>query len=509
MSTLAPIAAIGNAPHAATGHETADAGAAASFMAALLGQVVPPAPLTTATPLDPAAPPTAATSPADAAGGPSLTGVPARAVQARPAAAMLIAGPLVGSFAGRVQAGPGSLRADLPATGPRAAVRPAGPSKPDQAVIAAVAAKTGKPGPVDMAAASAQPDRALPVTRPRPDQVPLGPEPAPSGGAAAATVDPASRPTPSPVRRDLPVPASVAVAVAKPSPSGAAPALAPAEAADGPARDDEPAVQAGVAGLAPSRAAPAPAAPASSASSASRSQAVAKPVAATRTPAVTKSPTGDDDAPEVTPARDGARSIDVDAPAAMRKAPEPDRPADPAVPAPAAPVENAAPSVAGEGVGKAHGDTAATPPAVRTLPVPPTPAALAGEIVRTVQHGAGRLHLDLTPETLGRVRVEVAVDDDGRVRATFAVDRPDTLQLLQRDSRGLTQALAAAGMPVADGGLSFSLRQDGGTGGGGAQSAWQQPASTPRDLPATGSIAQSSPSPRPRAVGAGQLDLTV
>ena len=175
-------------------------------------------------------------------------------------------------------------------------------------------------------------------------------------------------------------------------------------------------------------------------------------------------------------------------------------------PSPAA--GSAAQAATSQAPGQEHVEASTRSPETRAATVPATPVALASEIVRTVHHGADRLQLDLMPESLGRVRVEVAVDDNGRVRAAFAVDRPDTLQLLQRDTRGLTQALSAAGMPVADGGLSFSLRQDGG-GNNNAQAAWQQRALPPQADDTAAKTRQLPPAPRTRAAGVGQLDLTV
>jgi hypothetical protein len=42
----------------------------------------------------------------------------------------------------------------------------------------------------------------------------------------------------------------------------------------------------------------------------------------------------------------------------------------------------------------------------------------------------------------------------------IAADRPETLDVLQRDSRALERSLQDAGLRLADQGLNFSLRQD-------------------------------------------------
>jgi len=51
-------------------------------------------------------------------------------------------------------------------------------------------------------------------------------------------------------------------------------------------------------------------------------------------------------------------------------------------------------------------------------------------------------------------------------------ERPETLEMLQRDARGLERALQDAGLKTESGGLSFGLRGD---GRGGATPEQQQP----------------------------------
>ena len=217
-----------------------------------------------------------------------------------------------------------------------------------------------------------------------------------------------------------------------------------------------------------------------------------------------------DDAAAADPSVAAGKSADVTVATAGAKAisPKTRDSSEPSISSPSPTPGNTAPAATPPAPGQGHLEAPAKAPEARVATVPATPVAVANEIVRTVHHGADRLQLDLMPESLGRVRVEVAVDDNGRVRAAFAVDRPETLQLLQRDTRGLTQALSAAGMPVADGGLSFSLRQDGG-GNNNAQAAWQQRALPFQNDDTPARPGQPSPSPRTRAVGVGQLDLTV
>jgi chemotaxis protein MotD len=72
----------------------------------------------------------------------------------------------------------------------------------------------------------------------------------------------------------------------------------------------------------------------------------------------------------------------------------------------------------------------------------------------------GLRHFDirLDPPELGRVQVQLTTDDTGRSLANVVVDKPQTLELLQRDSQNLNRALHDAGLDVSNNGLNFSLR---------------------------------------------------
>jgi len=52
----------------------------------------------------------------------------------------------------------------------------------------------------------------------------------------------------------------------------------------------------------------------------------------------------------------------------------------------------------------------------------------------------------------------VNVDRDGNVTTHMVADRPDTLDLLRRDTQGLERALQDAGLKTSDNSLQFSLR---------------------------------------------------
>ena len=79
--------------------------------------------------------------------------------------------------------------------------------------------------------------------------------------------------------------------------------------------------------------------------------------------------------------------------------------------------------------------------------------------------GASSVRIELEPADLGRVEVALHLGDAGTAAASFTVDRPETLQLLQRDARTVTDMLAAAGFTVDSGSLGFSLRDGGGDAG--------------------------------------------
>lgn len=83
---------------------------------------------------------------------------------------------------------------------------------------------------------------------------------------------------------------------------------------------------------------------------------------------------------------------------------------------------------------------------------------LAIQISRHADAGMNRFQMRLDPPELGRVEVRMEISPEGRLSAVIAADRPDTLDLLQRDSRALERSLLDAGIKTDSGGLSFSLR---------------------------------------------------
>ena len=98
-------------------------------------------------------------------------------------------------------------------------------------------------------------------------------------------------------------------------------------------------------------------------------------------------------------------------------------------------------------------------PAGQTLTQAPVPVAgLAVEIAGRAASGKNHFEIRLDPPDLGRIDVHLKVDRDGQVTSHLVVDRPDTLDLLRRDSTGLERALQDAGLKTSYNGLQFSLR---------------------------------------------------
>lgn len=97
--------------------------------------------------------------------------------------------------------------------------------------------------------------------------------------------------------------------------------------------------------------------------------------------------------------------------------------------------------------------------AANNQPVPLQAASLAIEIASRAKDGSRQFEIRLDPPELGRIDVKLDVDKSGQVNTHLTVDRPETLDLLRRDSQGLERALQQAGLKTSDGSLEFSLRQ--------------------------------------------------
>jgi flagellar hook-length control protein FliK len=85
---------------------------------------------------------------------------------------------------------------------------------------------------------------------------------------------------------------------------------------------------------------------------------------------------------------------------------------------------------------------------------------LAFELVRQVNDGNTRFQIRLDPPELGRIDVKLDIDRSGQVNARLTVEKAETLDLMQRDQKGLERALQQAGLDGAKTNLEFSLKQN-------------------------------------------------
>ena len=90
---------------------------------------------------------------------------------------------------------------------------------------------------------------------------------------------------------------------------------------------------------------------------------------------------------------------------------------------------------------------------------------LNAHISRAVSDGRQEFTMRLDPPELGKLMVRLQFSDSGTIRAQVLVQRPETLDLLQRDLRGLERALEAGGHKL-DGGIDLGLDKDGGQSAG-------------------------------------------
>lgn len=78
-------------------------------------------------------------------------------------------------------------------------------------------------------------------------------------------------------------------------------------------------------------------------------------------------------------------------------------------------------------------------------------------INRNAKEGQSQMSLQLQPSDLGKISVTLDIGKDGRVQGSVVADNPQTLEMLQKDSRSLERALQDAGLRADPGSLQFSL----------------------------------------------------
>lgn len=161
--------------------------------------------------------------------------------------------------------------------------------------------------------------------------------------------------------------------------------------------------------------------------------------------------------------------------------------------------------------GAAHAPARANetlPPVVPEMPRAVAPGAVPVEIGLRALQGLKEFQIRLDPAELGRVEVKLEIGEDNLVTAKVVVDRVETLHLLQRDARTLERAFEQAGLKSSDGGIDFSLRDQG-------QGARQERSEQDRDRSGeTGGTVRAelpelTPLPIRRTLHVGALDLSI
>ncbi|HEY9537366.1 MAG TPA: flagellar hook-length control protein FliK, partial [Kiloniellaceae bacterium] len=169
----------------------------------------------------------------------------------------------------------------------------------------------------------------------------------------------------------------------------------------------------------------------------------------------------------------------------------------------------AAPAITAGGTTPLHNVSFADTLAQARHGAPANPAEqIAVQVQRAQVAGQDQISIKLHPAELGRIEVKLENASDGTLRAVISAERTETLDLLQRDARGLERALQEAGVKTDSGSLSFNLRgqgqnheQQAGNGGSG------------RGAPAaetTGDSQAAAAQPQPyRSSHSGALDIRV
>jgi flagellar hook-length control protein FliK len=113
---------------------------------------------------------------------------------------------------------------------------------------------------------------------------------------------------------------------------------------------------------------------------------------------------------------------------------------------------------------QATGNAATTHTQAAERPAPTQPQQVIDQIkvniTRAAKAGLDRVTIQLRPEELGRIEIKLELTEDGQVRANVTADNPATLELLQREARGLERALQDAGLNADASDLEFNLRSE-------------------------------------------------
>ena len=99
---------------------------------------------------------------------------------------------------------------------------------------------------------------------------------------------------------------------------------------------------------------------------------------------------------------------------------------------------------------------AAAPEHFRQGPSQQAPAEQVSVQIQTaVKSGVDRISIQLSPAELGKIDVKMELADDGQLRAVISAEKPETLELLQKDARGLEKSLQDAGLKTDMNSLAF------------------------------------------------------
>ena len=99
--------------------------------------------------------------------------------------------------------------------------------------------------------------------------------------------------------------------------------------------------------------------------------------------------------------------------------------------------------------------------AARQPHTPPAPMEqVSVQIQRAVLSGSDKINIKLHPAHLGRVEVRLDIAADGKLSAIIMAEKPETLELLQRDIKGLEKALQQAGLDTNSNSFNFGLKQN-------------------------------------------------
>lgn len=81
-------------------------------------------------------------------------------------------------------------------------------------------------------------------------------------------------------------------------------------------------------------------------------------------------------------------------------------------------------------------------------------------IIKSAVKGVDKIDVSLKPQELGNIEIKMQISKDGKLNAHIIASRPETMELLQKETASLEQAFRDAGFQTEDGGLSFSLQDN-------------------------------------------------